>query len=245
MMWKTLTTEENLPAPWIANFRVGGLLYANKSGTTDMKDPKTGKKLPRDGWLVGYTPSKVALFWAGNTQGNPMNVNAYGGWVNGKTFRQFFSTLLKDDLIQSENVSPIEVKDVVISKISGKLANENTPEDQKVSTIAYLSTIPTEGDSGMTPLQVDKACMGKVSEVTPQEDIIKGYLFKPSTFMPNGMDLDDINNRWKEKSAVTGDAQLPISNIFLQEPEKACDARESLGVQDSSVNITIKQPNNQ
>lgn len=47
-----------------------------------------------------------------------MNVNAYGGWVNGKTFRQFFTNLLKQDLIQSENVSPIEVKDVVISKIS-------------------------------------------------------------------------------------------------------------------------------
>ncbi len=117
-MWKILTTEDNLPPTWVANFRVNGLLYANKSGTTDMKDPKTGKKLPRDGWLVGYTPSKVALFRAGNTQGNAMNVNAYGGWVNGKTFRQFFTNLLKSNLIQSENVSPIEVKNVTIDKLS-------------------------------------------------------------------------------------------------------------------------------
>ncbi|MBP6086539.1 hypothetical protein KA478_05215 [Patescibacteria group bacterium] len=45
-----------------------GLTYANKSGTTNLKDPKTNKNLPRDGWLAGYTPSKVAIFWAGNTQ---------------------------------------------------------------------------------------------------------------------------------------------------------------------------------
>lgn len=52
LLWKILTTEDNLPASWVSNFRVNGLVYANKSGTTDMKDPKTGKKLPRDGWLV-------------------------------------------------------------------------------------------------------------------------------------------------------------------------------------------------
>lgn len=206
LMWKILTTEENLPASWVANFRVSGLLYGNKSGTTDMKDPKTGKKLPRDGWLVGYTPSKVAVFWAGNTQGNPMNVNAYGGWVNGKTFRQFFTQLLRDDLIQSENVSPIEVKDVTISKLSGKLATESTPEDQKIVSQAYIANVPTDGDTTTTAIQIDKACMGKISDVTPREDIINGYLLKPSTFMPNNMDLDDIGNWWRGKAGATGEA---------------------------------------
>lgn len=73
-----------------------------------------------------------------------MNVNAYGGWVNGKTFRQFFTQLLKNNLIQSENVSPIEVKDLTISKLSGKLATDSTPEDERITTQAYLSTAPTD-----------------------------------------------------------------------------------------------------
>ncbi|MBP6909988.1 hypothetical protein KBC03_00055 [Patescibacteria group bacterium] len=248
LMRKILTTEENLPGSWIANFRVGGLLYANKSGTTDMKDPKTGKKLPRDGWLVGYTPSKVAVFWAGNTQGNPMNVNAYGGRVNGKTFRQFFSNLLKQGLIQTENVSPIEVKDVAVSKITGKLATETTPADQKVSSMAYISTAPNEMDGALTPIQIDSACMGKISDVTPQAEIINGYLFKPTSFMPNNMDLDDINNRRREKagmgtgSAATGDVSIPIGNLFLEEPTKTCENRPALGAQDDSIVITLKQP---
>lgn len=201
LLWKILADAENLPAAWAGNFRISGLLYANKSGTTDMKDPKTGKKLPRDGWLVGYTPSKVAIFRAGNTQGNPMNANAYGGWVNGKTFRQFFSQMLKQGLIQSENVSPIEVKDVAISKLSGKLVTDSTPEDQRVSSIAYIHQLPTEGDNTMTPVQVDKACGGKISDVTPREDIVNGYLFVPGTFMPNKMDLDDITRRRTERAA--------------------------------------------
>ncbi len=209
-----------------------------------MKDPKTGKKLPRDGWLVGYTPSKVAVFWAGNTQGNPMNVNAYGGWVNGKTFRQFFTQLRRDDLIQSENVSPIEVKDVTISKISGKLASDSTPEEQKIVTQAYLSTTPTDVDTTTTAIQIDKACMGKISDVTPREDIVKGYLIKPTSFMPNNMDVDDITNWWKEKMTqpVSGEVQETLTNIFLEEPTEVCANRPSLGVQDDSVVITLKQP---
>jgi len=34
--------------------------------------------------------------------------------------------------------------------------------------------------------------MGKVTESTPRADIMLGYLVKPSSFMPNGMDLSDI-----------------------------------------------------
>lgn len=64
-----------------------------------------------------------------------MNANAYGGWVNGKTFRQFFSQLLKAKKIETEQVSPIEVKNVTISKLSGRLAAESTPEQYRVSTM--------------------------------------------------------------------------------------------------------------
>lgn len=91
--------------------------------------------------------------------------------------------------------------------------------------------------------------MGKVSDITPAEDIIKGYLLKPSTFMPNGMDLDDITEWRKTKSTqpATGDqsTDIPTSNIFLEEPQNMCEARESLGVQDNSISISLKQPHNQ
>lgn len=165
--------------------------------------------------------------------------------MNGRTFRQFFSQLLKANLIQSENVSPIEVKDVAISKISGRLASESTPEELRTSSIAYINTVPAAVDTTTSPIQIDKACMGKVSDVTPREDIINGYLIRPSTFMPNNMDLDDITQWWEEKThQTTGDDQQKFTNIFLAEPTTVCEARESLGVQSDSIKIELRQPRN-
>ena len=64
-----------------------------------------------------------------------MNPNAYGGWVNGKIFRQFFTELLKEKKIQSEDVSQVEVKNVSISKMSGKLPSDITPEGFVLSSM--------------------------------------------------------------------------------------------------------------
>ncbi len=251
LLRKILAEASNLPATWVNNFRVNGLTYANKSGTTDMKD-SNGKQYPRDGWLAGYTPSKVAIFWAGNTQGNAMNVNAYGGWVNGKTFRQFFTQLLKGGKIQTEDVSPIEVKNVTISKLSGKLAGDNTPESYRVSTMWYINQLPTQTDDAFASIQVDKACMGKVTESTPRYDIMNTYLIKPVSFMPNGMDLPDIttwyNNKLLTSGAATGTPpadgdQYDFTSLLLKAPENVCTNR-ILMTEDTSIAVTIRKPTN-
>ena len=252
LLRKILSDVANLPASWVNNFKVSGLTYANKSGTTDMKDVN-GKQLPRDGWLAWYTPSKVAIFWAGNTQGNAMNANAYGGWVNGKTFRQFFSQLLKAKKIETENVSPIEVKNVTISKLSGRLAAESTPEQYRVSTMWYINQLPTQYDDTFSSLQVDKACLGKVTESTPRYDIMNTYLIKPITFMPNGMDLSDITKWFADKVAASASGavapetpttegeQYDFTSLLLKAPENVCTNRQ-LMMEDASVTVTIRKP---
>jgi penicillin-binding protein 1A len=250
LIWKILADTTNLPAAWVNNFFVRWLTYANKSGTTDMVDVKTGKKYPRDWWLAWYTPSKVALFWAGNTQGKPMNLNAYGWWVNGKTFRQFFTSLVKAGKMQSEDVSPIEVKNVTISKISWKLATDSTPETYKVATLGYINTLPSQSDNSFSPIQIDKACMGKVTDATPRYDIISTYLINPSTFMPNNMDLNDITNRftakvtWSGAMVDSGDAwsdQMSYANLLVKAPTNICENRVLLK-EDASIQLTIRRP---
>lgn len=250
IIWKILSDTVNLPSSWVNNFVVRGLTYANKSGTTNLKDPKTGKNLPRDGWLAGYTPSKVAVFWAGNTQWNAMNANAYGGWVNGKTFRQFFSWLLKSNKIQTEQVSQVEVKNVAISKISGKLAGDSTPEGFKVSSLGYINTLPSQADDSFSPLQIDKACFGKVTDSTPRYDILSTYLIKPSTFMPNGMDLPDITNWFASRVGTGGSGAAPVEwweegyafeGLLLQAPEQVCQNRQLLK-EDNTIDLTIRKP---
>lgn len=251
LLRKILSDAANLPSSWVNNFKVSGLTYANKSGTTDMKDSK-GKQLPRDGWLAWYTPSKVAIFWAGNTQGKAMNANAYGWWVNGKTFRQFFTQLVKWGKIQTEDVSPIETKNVTISKLSGRLAAESTPETYRVSTMGYIQTLPTQYDDTFSPLQIDKACMGKVTENTPRYDIMSTYLIKPISFMPNGMDVNDIAKWFADKVAAAasgattpapteGGEQFDFTSLFVKAPENVCTNRQ-LMTEDATVAVTIRKP---
>ncbi len=244
---KILADSANLPSSWVNNFKVKWLTYANKSGTTDMKDAK-GKALPRDGWLAWYTPSKVAIFRAGNTQGNAMHANAYGGWVNGKTFRQFFSQLLTSGKIATEELSPVEVKDVAISRLSWKLANNNTPAQYKINSMGYINSLPTETDSTFSPIQIDKACMGKVTEMTPRYDILDTYIVKPVSFMPNQMDLQDIINRfassvgtWSGSWSVEGEAWNDFAGLVVKEPDTICTTRALLQ-EDSSVVVNIRQP---
>jgi penicillin-binding protein 1A len=247
LMWKILSDSANLPTAWVNNFLVRWLTYANKSWTTNLKDPKTNKNLPRDWWLAWYTPSKVAIFWAWNTQWNAMNINAYGWWVNGKTFRQFFTWLLKDKKIQTEDVSQVEVKNVSISKVSGKLVWSNTPESYRISTIWYINTLPTLFDDSLFPLQIDKACWWKVTDATPRSDIMSTYLIKPSTFMPNGMDLKDITNWYASKawtsstSSWTDIVSSMFAWFFLKAPDTICENRQTL-TESSSIQLTIRKP---
>lgn len=175
-----------------------------------------------------------------------MHANAYGGWVNGKTFRQFFSELLTAGKIVTEDVSPVEVKDVTISRLSGRLASNNTPAGYRVSTMGYINTLPTEADSMFSPIQIDKACMGKITEMTPRYDILDTYIVKPVSFMPNDMDLQDITNWFAAQmsSGVTEGGEVSdLAMLVLREPENACTNRALLQ-EDSTVVVNIRQPQN-
>lgn len=244
---KILSDLENLPATWVSNFTVWGLKFASKSWTTDMKMPN-GQKLPRDGWLMIYTPSKVAALRAGNTNWKPMNANAYWGWVNGKARKSFFKKLLQKWYIKNENIQPAEVANVSISKISWRLATEDTPADFVISSMGYIKTLPGATDPKMKFIEIDKQCGWLRSALTPQNDIIKWYVISPVSFMPNGMDIWDIKNRWKRWSSMvlntenplSGDTKFQYTNIFLEEPKEVCENRTES--QDDSIGIEILKP---
>jgi len=55
-------------------------------------------------------------------------------------------------------MSAVEVAEISISKVSGKLATESTPSDFVVKTLAYINSQPTEADPGMTSLEFDSSC---------------------------------------------------------------------------------------
>lgn len=73
-----------------------------------------------------------------------------------------------------EFTKPKDIYVYNIAKTSGKLATENTPKDQVVSTI--MATKLTEYDDGYKEMKVDTLCNGAVSEKTPPESIKTIYI---------------------------------------------------------------------
>lgn len=185
---------------------------------------------PRDGWLAGYTPSKVVLMRAGNADASPMNRSAYGGNIHEKSIRLFWSKLLEQNYISTEEIPMKNISSVDISRVSGKLAGESTPQDLIVSSFAWNGNMPAAIEGPISQIEIDNSCFGKASPLTPAENILKGYLISPSSFMPNNMDLEDIREWNKASYLSTGENQSKIQGlvIFNEEPKEYCENRTPL-----------------
>ncbi|MFA5747945.1 MAG: transglycosylase domain-containing protein [Candidatus Absconditabacterales bacterium] len=247
---KILSDPNNRLAGWISKFNVAGLTFALKTGTSDMKTDKGNRA--RDGWLAVYTPTKVALFWAGNANGAAMNKNAFGGTILANPLKSFFGNLLKNNYISNENIPEADITKVQISKISGKLAGVSTPSEFIVDTIKYSKGPNLSTDDGAQIIQIDSLCNGLVSPYTSPEDTKNGYVIIPNTFMPNGMDLTEITQRRKDSNMMTlisgstdglyfsGKVTYNFNNIFTIKPENICSEREQK--QDANINVQINNP---
>ena len=69
------------------------------------------------------------------------------------------------DLPKMDWKRPEGVLEYTIARTSGRLASEDTPESQRVSTIMAVKL--TESDAGYKEEQVDTLCNGPLSENTP------------------------------------------------------------------------------
>lgn len=248
-----LSNTANMPSNWVNMFSVRGLKLAAKSGTSDVKTPNGAR--PRDGWLATYTPSKVAIFWVGNTDGAPMNRNAFGWTVLGSNMRSFYTWLLSNDRIVNESLTSVDTIDMQISKLTWLPASDATPDEFIVSTRGSTSNQPGTSDMGAQPFEFDTLCNGLTSPYTPMENIGNGYIIEPYTFMPNKMDLNEIKARWTRSTQVgTGwIEEIPQSqrgralatkynfnNIFIFTPTEACADR--IPKEDQRIAVEIVLP---
>ena len=217
LMWKILADPSNRIGSWATKFNVKGLTYALKTGTSNVKTDKGSR--PRDGWLAAYTPSRVILMWAGNADATPMNRNAYWGTIHANSIKAFLTELLNNNYITNEEMPVRDVINLTISSISWKLPWENTPSEFIKETMALNGNAPAAVEGPITEIEIDTSCYGKVSPLTPSDQIKRGYLVEAYTFMPNNMDLEDIKEYLKEQ-AISG-----TTNIFIEEPKDYCEER--------------------
>lgn len=245
LLRKILSDPANRILWWVNKFNVAGLTFALKTGTSNAKTERWNR--PRDGRLAAYTPSKVALFRAGNADGTPMNVNAFGWTILANPLKKIFGEYLKENYITNEAMPEKDTVGLQISKISGKIASPTTPTDFVVSTLKYAGAPSPATDEWAIAMDFDATCNGQLSPYTSSENTKHGYIITPTSFMPNGMDLKDITQRWKDSTNISGWV-LPWSgkitynytNIFVEQPQNMCDG--SAVKEDQTIQIQLSAP---
>jgi membrane peptidoglycan carboxypeptidase len=224
MMWEILSNTANMPWGWVSYYSIKWLKYWVKSWTSNkvIKDGDEEVSVPRDGWLATYTPSRVTMYWAGNANDKPMNKNALWLLLNSEVNKAFYNQMLDQWYIKNDSMPKVDVKSVTISKITGRLANDNTPEEFKVTTLAYNANIPW--DNTYTPISVDSTCGGKISPLTPPEQRQRVLIFTPISI--TSFDSQNISDwyAWQNKKMVTEPNNI-YAKLFTKEPVDYCEGR--------------------
>lgn len=239
LLWSILSTKENMPSGWINTFDYKWLKVATKSWTTNVK-LKNWKKLPRDWWLVNYTPSKVAVYWAWNTKWEPLHADAYWGWLNSDTSKIFLKKLKEQWLLSLEEMEEKEVKKVTISKLSWKLATADTPLWLAITSLWYIKNLPNEYDEDAKKVIVDQLCNWKANELTPPSEAVEWYIIRPSTIMPLKQDLESIKNWWKDKWSAKF-SEIIKKPILSEEPQAECEDRKIVNEQ-GGLEVEVLSP---
>ncbi len=119
------------------------------------------------------------------------------------------------ELPKEEFKKPEGIYTYTIAKASGKLATDNTPSEQKVSTIMAMKF--DEYDDGMKEEKIDTLCNGPVSENTPPESI--GTVYIPSAKpVIDGYDPSWTAGFFEAAGIFSGSGKLEKSNAPCERP---------------------------
>lgn len=226
-MWYILSNPSYRPSWWNNVMQVLWLKIATKSWTTNIIDPKTWIKYPRDGWFIWYTPSKVFVTWAWNTKWEHMWENAYGWWTAWKVWNDFIKRLKDKKLIQNEEMALKWTSYINVNSINWKKASNKTPIQISKKTIARIDWIP-KSDQWKTikKLEIDTMCNWLVSEYTPEKDKENAYIIKaPLSYRPNDWRWQEPVNNWWKNYWVKKYQKIFNSIVLLKEPTEICSDR--------------------
>ena len=210
---------------WRNALAINGRIVAAKTGTSN-KEISPEKILPRDLWTAWYTPQLTTVVWAGNVDGKETKWNCDGLNCAAAIWKPFMEYALKD-LPKEDWKKPDTVYSYTIARMSGKLATEETPEDQKVATIMAVKL--SDYDTGMKSEEIDTLCNGPVTEKTPLNARGRFYIPNMSPI------IDGYDPAWTSGffQAINGSASGINSVIRSTLP---CERPESQG----NINLTIE-----
>lgn len=150
---------------WKNALTVPGQITGAKTGTSNKK--KDSINFPVDLWTIGYTRHLSTAVWAGNADGSNVSLKADGLGVASNIWKSYMTEATKGTPRVAFD-KPEGIKWVKVSKRSGKLPTENTPEDEVISAMFASFSVPTEYDTSYQMVEIDKVSGKLATEFTPE-----------------------------------------------------------------------------
>ena len=165
--------------------RIDSLDNAAKTGTSTKEKSTTDRTtLPSDGWIAAYTPSVATIVWTGNADGAPMGWNADGYMTAAPIWKNYMSSLLHRTSSTNWN-RPAGIRDIAVSKATGKLPTEKTPSDMVKTEVFASFAVPTEVDDGFMTAKIETISNRLATEWSPPEVVEEKQFRVYKTVLPN------------------------------------------------------------
>jgi hypothetical protein len=216
---------------WNTYLAIPGHTVAAKTGTSN-KRLANNKILPLDLWTVGYTPSLAVGVWSGNNDGSPTFYNADGLNVSGAIWKKFLTEALKGKPDEAFTM-PSGIRRVTVSKASGLLPSDDTPEDARATDIFSSYGTPRDYDKVFVKVKVDPLCGDKLpNEFTPPDAAEEKVFTNFHSEKPNFPNWENAVRAW-----VAGHPFLNYSAV----PTETCDARQLVNEKEAPA-VSIISP---
>lgn len=238
LIWDILSDKSNFPAGRVNTLSHPAIQFASKSWTTNVV--RWEEILPRDWWLVNYTNDKVIVNRAWNTNGNAMKRDAFWGRLNSPIRKAFVDKLVENDRIEESVPQQVDVRSVAISKLSWKLASNDTPLLFTQQSLWYNQSIPTQVESWIETIEIDALCDWLPSELTPSSQLKRAFVIDPTRPLPIN-DQEDIRQWWEEEWIEEFLSEEEDATILLEKPTQPCEEREIIREQ-GEITLSVAQP---
>jgi membrane peptidoglycan carboxypeptidase len=143
--------------------RIDTIDNAAKTGTSTNNEGK-----PTNAWLAAYTPKLVSITWVGNADSTAMSLSA-GGYTNAAPIWKSFMSNILDKLESTSWNRPAGIKDIAVSKASGKLPSKQTPSEMIATEIFASFAVPTEIDNSYQTLMIETISNRIATEYSPAD----------------------------------------------------------------------------
>lgn len=206
-----LSDKSARPPGWDA-LQLPDQINGAKTGTSN-KRIKPGKDAdaikPLDNWTLGYTTKVVTGVWVGNNDGSPLKYNASGLNDAAPIWKTIMMEATKDDELE-EFPKPQGINWLRVSRRSGLLPSEYTPEEDIVAELFTSFNTPTEKDQTFLKIKIDKVSKKLPTEFTPEESIVDALVANFHSLNPSDPNWEKPVKLWAEEFIKNYDSEAIV-----------------------------------